>query len=387
LTLATESNRNDYTGDGTTTAFAFTFKILAQGDLEVYVDSTLQTITVNYTVSGVGSAAGGTVTFTSAPDDDAAVSLVRNAAFTQSVDFVDNDSFSADTLEGALDRLTMLCQQAKEIATRTVRFAAGSVHAAAGVIFPDFVASKYVRVNSDCTGFELVELTDAGTYADPVTTPGDLIQGSAAGVQSRLAAGSCDSWLSVLSTGLLTWRAKTYDPNVTNKGQLLVGTAENTVAPLSTTCGNYILVSDCSTTTGLAWTGIENLALAASQAQMENCVTTTSYVTPGRMHFHPGVAKAFARWDTVGFVCTSYNVLSIDDDGTGNWGINFATGFSSGSYIGQLSWLGTANNSSQQYIFDALNAASAEVIGFDSSGSAAEAQTTALLAVFYGDHA
>jgi hypothetical protein len=195
VTVATTSNRNDYSGNGVTVAFAYTFKILAQGDIEVYVDGTLQTLTTHYSVSGVAAAGGGTITFVTAPPSGDAVALIRNAAFTQSVDLVNNDRFDADTLEGSLDRLTMLCQQVKDLATRAIRFAATSTHAAAGVVFPDLVAGKYVRVNDDCDGFELVELTESGVYADPITTRGDLLIGNSSGVAARLPIGTVNKVL------------------------------------------------------------------------------------------------------------------------------------------------------------------------------------------------
>ena len=67
MTISTTANRQDFTGNNCTKAFAFTYKILAQTDLEVYVSNCQKVITTDYTVSGVGAATGGTVTFVTAP--------------------------------------------------------------------------------------------------------------------------------------------------------------------------------------------------------------------------------------------------------------------------------------------------------------------------------
>ena len=77
---------------------------------------------------------------------------------------------------------------------------------------------------------------------------------------------------------------------------------------------------------------------AATQAQMETATSTTVYVSPGRTHNHPGVAKAWVKFDgttNVGGKCTvsaSYNVTDVDDNGTGDYTINWGTDFSSENY-------------------------------------------------------
>ena len=44
-------SRVQYTGDGTTTDFAFTFQVNSSSELAIYSDDTLKTITTHYTVS------------------------------------------------------------------------------------------------------------------------------------------------------------------------------------------------------------------------------------------------------------------------------------------------------------------------------------------------
>ena len=74
---------------------------------------------------------------------------------------------------------------------------------------PEPVAGKYVRINSDCTNIEYVALTACGTYADPVTTKGDLIVGGNTGAQERLALGTGGFHLvvdSATGTGRPSWQ-------------------------------------------------------------------------------------------------------------------------------------------------------------------------------------
>ena len=112
MTITTTTSKVTYTGNGSTDVFAYTFKIFANTEIKVYVDNVLKTLTTHYTVSGAGSASGGNVTFTSGniPANTTKVVLVRNIAKTQVTDYVENDSFPAETHESALDKLTMLVQ-------------------------------------------------------------------------------------------------------------------------------------------------------------------------------------------------------------------------------------------------------------------------------------
>ena len=55
----------------------------------------------------------------------------------------------------------------------------------------------------------------------------------------------------------------------------------------------------------------------ATQAEMETGTALTSFVTPGRAHFHDGVAKAWCKWEATGThsILGSYGWTSITDGG------------------------------------------------------------------------
>lgn len=118
MTISTTTIKNSYSGDGSTTAFTYTFKITDQDDIDVIIRSsdgteTTKTITTHYTVSGVGNAGGGTVTFTSGniPAATETVLLRRDTPQTQGTDLIENDPLPANTLEDAFDKLTSISLQ------------------------------------------------------------------------------------------------------------------------------------------------------------------------------------------------------------------------------------------------------------------------------------
>ncbi len=126
MTVSSSTNRASYSGNGSTTVFAYGFKIFDQDDLTVILRAsdgteTTQTITTHYTVSGVGSASGGNVTFGTAPASGVTVVILREQPLTQGLDLVANDPFPSASFEDQLDKLTFMVQQHDEELGRTVK--------------------------------------------------------------------------------------------------------------------------------------------------------------------------------------------------------------------------------------------------------------------------
>jgi len=80
---------------------------------------------------------------------------------------------------------------------------------------------------------------------------------------------------------------------------------------------------------------VAGLIEIASQAEMEAGSDTSRAVAPGRLHFHPGVAKCWGMADVSANVPTlrkSYNITSITDTATGQLTVTVATDFSDAFY-------------------------------------------------------
>jgi len=109
---------NAYTGNGVTTVFAYGFTLLNEDDLLVTVDGT---VTSSYTVSGVGVAAGGSITFSSAPANGAAVLLQRVIQLVRDAEYQTNGDLQAETINFDFDRLWTVVQNLRFDAARGVR--------------------------------------------------------------------------------------------------------------------------------------------------------------------------------------------------------------------------------------------------------------------------
>ena len=140
MTISTLTRTKQYNGNNSTTVFAYDFNIQADSELEVYLGTpvgaptswTKQTLTTHYSLTGAGVAGGGNVTFGSAPPTGTGNVFIRRVtAKTQASDYVENDPFTAATLENNLDKLTQIQQDMQEEIDRC--FKLGSIVPDAGV--------------------------------------------------------------------------------------------------------------------------------------------------------------------------------------------------------------------------------------------------------------
>jgi len=107
MTQTVETARNEYTGNNSTTSFAFTFPITAAGDISVYEDEVLKTISTHYSVSVSSYPGTGNVVFGTAPGSGDDVLLVQNVPKTQSTSFTAFNTLPAVNIGNALDRASM----------------------------------------------------------------------------------------------------------------------------------------------------------------------------------------------------------------------------------------------------------------------------------------
>ena len=129
MTVSSTTVKNSYSGNGSTTQFAYGYKIFADSDLIVIIrvnstgTETVKTLTTHYTVAGAGDASGGSITFTSGntPASGETVVIIREVPQTQAIDYIANDPFPAESHEEGLDRGTMTTQQVQEELNRAIK--------------------------------------------------------------------------------------------------------------------------------------------------------------------------------------------------------------------------------------------------------------------------
>ena len=203
MTVSSTNTRNSYSGNGSTTVFAYTFKIFDDDDITVIIrtDSTgaetTKTKTTHYSVSGVGVASGGNITFGSAPASGETVVLLRTTARTQTTDYTPNDPFPAATHEDALDKLTFMVQELEETVGRSLKVSKTNVIATS-----EFTTSAADRANKLLSFDGSGNLTVTEGKVDTVTASVSAV--SAGGSPTASATYTASSGALALAFGLVT---------------------------------------------------------------------------------------------------------------------------------------------------------------------------------------
>ncbi len=140
MTVSTEVDHNEYTGNGVTTSFPYTFRVFKESDLVVQVVDLDENIAVlaldtDYTVTGAGGYNGGNVILSKALANGYQISISRDLPVTQETDLRNQGKFFAEVHEDAFDKLTMLIQQVRSWFSLALRK-------------PSFVANYYNALNN-----------------------------------------------------------------------------------------------------------------------------------------------------------------------------------------------------------------------------------------------
>lgn len=116
-----------YSGNGSTTAFAFGFKVFAPTDVAVTLTDAAgndTTLTTGYSValnSNQDITPGGTVNFANPPLAGTRVTLISNVSAVQPMQLTNGGGFFPRVLNDSADRHTILIQQLQELANRSVK--------------------------------------------------------------------------------------------------------------------------------------------------------------------------------------------------------------------------------------------------------------------------
>jgi len=193
MTISSTTVKNSYSANGTLDTFNYTFKVFADADLQVIIRDTagaetVKTLTTHYTVTGAGSASGGTIVFTSGniPSATETVLIRRASPQTQAIDYIANDPFPAESHEEGLDRSMMAIQQLQEEVNRSIKLSRTNT-----MTSTEFTVGATDRANKilafDSVG-EIAVTQELGTYkgSDATTTTAayvvrDMIKSTTAG--------------------------------------------------------------------------------------------------------------------------------------------------------------------------------------------------------------
>ncbi len=123
INLADNTPRISYTvAQGVTqTSFAVPFEFFDNGDLKVYVDGTLKTITTHYTVSGGNGSTGTVAISVTGATGGSTVIITRDIPLARTTDFPTSGAFAVATLNRELDRFTAMQADRADESDRSIK--------------------------------------------------------------------------------------------------------------------------------------------------------------------------------------------------------------------------------------------------------------------------
>lgn len=160
---------------------------------------------------------------------------------------------------------------------------------------------------------------------------------------------------------------------LTTRGDLLVRGATDPQRLATGTNGQFLTTNGTDPSWG-------TLPIATS-SEMETATGNALLVPPGRQHRHPGHPKGWVKFNASGTILGSYNVASVDDDGSGDFGVNWDTDFSSTNYAVAATAESTAFRA---VMVNSMTAAAVELDVKNQNANANDPTTCMVVAV--GDH-
>jgi hypothetical protein len=289
MSVSTTASQVTYAGNASTSAaYPVSFPFFDATDLSVVVNTGgVPTTLVNgtgYSVTG-GNGTTGSITTTSAIPATSSVIITRSTAKTQLTSYTTGDRFPATTHERALDKLTMLVQEATTIPDTAT---------ASG-------AAPYV-----------LQASSAGA------TPSWVPQSS-----GGIAAGAITN--TMLAGGITPEKLSTGGPVWDASGNL---TAASFVGPVT---GNVTGNLTGNVTGNLTGTASAIPDLIVSTAKLANNSVTAAKLGANEQK---QISKCWVNFNGTGtpVIRSSYNVSSITKNGTGDYAVNFATPMADANY-------------------------------------------------------
>jgi len=317
MSLSSTANRDDFTGDGTTSNFLYTFKVFAATDLLLTITNidsppveTTLVLTTDYTVNGVNDKDGGSIDLVDTGqaylDGDGdlltgfIITLRRVRPLTQITDLRNQGPYFPATVEDQFDKNVMIAQQQQEEIDRSVKNPEGLELANFDPTLPTDINTADVTliVNSGGTAFEVgptgaqIAGANASAIAAAASAAAALVSENAAAADAVLtAADAVSTAADAVSTA--ADRVQT-GLDATATGADAVSTAADAVSTAADASAASTSASNAATSETNAATSETNAATSETNAATSETNAATSETNAGISETNAAASAAAA---------------------------------------------------------------------------------------------
>lgn len=201
MTVQSQNNKTQPSGNGVTTVFNFPYALTAASDITVVLtDITVPTSPVdtvltnptNFTVALIGTLnayTGANITMVVAPTATQYLTIKRVVQYTQITSYPESGVFPAKSHEAALDKLCFEVQQIAEVVGRSMTLRS-SIQLTSAPTFDDPIANNFLAYSADGT-----RIVNAGT-----STAADVIAAGASATASAASAATATTQVGIATT-------------------------------------------------------------------------------------------------------------------------------------------------------------------------------------------
>jgi hypothetical protein len=351
-----------YTGSAGVGPYSFTFEVLANTDIQVYKNTTLLTLTTNYTVT-INANGTGSVTLVVAATGADTITIVGDRAIQRATDFVTGGDLFANTLNDEFDSLVIFAQQIDEKADRGLK-APVTDPTDVNMVLPLKAdrSNKYLGFDSignpvavagtsstpgtmgaqnsndvtitggSITGITDLAVADGGTGASTAANARTNLSAAASGANSDITS------IAGLTTALSVAQGGTGSATLTANAVLL-GNGTSAVQVISPLTSGNVLTSNGTTWTSTAPSGGVTSAVAGNGVAVSAATGAVTFSAS---------APSFNSVGSYCFVALKYQSVSYSSGyegtaGTGNGQFQSSGGDgSSNNLSGTWRWMGSA---------------------------------------------
>lgn len=163
LNVADTTPRVAYTATASQTVFAVPFLFFAEGDLKVYQNGTLRTLSTHYTTSGAGDAAGGFITLVTGATLSDSIVISRVLALELTTHIPPSGPLDIPAINLQFSRFVAMLQEVDDANARSVRQPDADATAMSDLPTAASRASKYLFFDASGNPTAVVAVT--GTAA------------------------------------------------------------------------------------------------------------------------------------------------------------------------------------------------------------------------------